>query len=260
MSLWLNRVAVGPAALAFVISTDAAWAQSAPQSTAAALQSAFDAQGFGTEFGPIAPLAGPPTGRYDQSVTLPAVQSTLALYPRNAPPSFFVNASGVTSHVSGTGLETDYRSSEGDNALAAAHLMLSLNPPPPTANPVPYPPLLIDAKEVVSLATFSVRAPAPPTGFGATSFGSLTISGTLLGGQVLRYSGQIAPNTLAYNSPTVTIILNRQVKHGSVACSPTCVFTLTSMEVTAVDVTLLNGDDYGTKVSGHIQLNRETAR
>jgi hypothetical protein len=260
MSLWLNRFAVGLAALALIVSVDVAWAQSEPQSTAAALHAIFDTQGVGTELGPIAPLAGPPTGAYELSVSLPAVQSILALYPRNAPPSVFVGASGVASHVSGTGLQSNYRSSEGDNALATAHLMLSLNPPPPTANPVPFPPLLIDAKEVVSLATVSVHGPASPLGFGQTSFGSLTISGTLLGGQVLRYSGEIAPNTIAYDSPAVTIVLNRQVKHGSVVCKPTCTFMLTSMEVTAVDVTLFNGDDYGTKVSGHIELNRATAR
>jgi hypothetical protein len=65
---------------------------------------------------------------------------------------------------------------------------------------------------------------------------------------------------VAYSSPTVTIILNKQVKHGTISCNPTCTFTLTSLEVTAIDVTLHDFDDYGTKVSGHIQVNNDLAR
>ena len=255
----MNRALVAATALTFALSASAARAQSGPQSTAAALHANLQSQGIGSVLGPVAALDGPPTGKYDRSITLPAVQRNAAIFPKNPTPTLFSNATGVTSHVSGSGIAVDSRSSEGDNALATVNLMLSLNPPPPTANPTPFPPLLINAKEVISSANFSIQYGIGSFASGATSFGSLTITGTLLGGKVLKYSGQVPPNTLAFDSPAVTVTLNRQVKYGVITCNPACGFTPTSIEVTAIDVALHNADDYGTKVSGDIQVNHDTA-
>jgi len=125
---------------------------------------------------------------------------------------------------------------------------------------VPFPPLMIVAQELVSSANYTIQYGAGAFATGATSVGSLTITGPLVGGKVLKFSGQIAPNTVAFTSPAVTITLNHQVVSGTITCSPTCTFTPTEIEVTAIDVELHKANVYGTAVSGEIQINHAVAR
>jgi hypothetical protein len=257
-----RRAIGGTIALVLALAAGGASAQNGPQSTAAGIDAQFQSGGVGTTFGPIAAVAGPPSGKYDASVSTPLVSGRVALAAENPTPSFYVSATSVKSHVSGSGVAVDFRDSEGDEQLATANLSLNLYPPPPAAAglPTPYPPLMITASEVVSTAEFSVVYPATAIAMGATHFGVLTLSGPLVGGKVLKFHGQVAPNTIAYQSPAVTITLNRQIKAGIISCVPVCTFTPVGIAVTAVDVQLNNAEVYGAKVSGEIRLGHATAR
>ena len=259
MSQPINPGVAGAAALFMALSAGAAGA-APPQSTATGIEAQFLYKDIATQLGPIARVAGPPSGKYDVSAAVASVDRRLAIAPKNPTPTFFVNGAGLKSHVSGSGIAIDSRSSEGDNELATGNLSLNIYPLPPLEIATPYPPLLIEVQEALSSANFSVVYGLGAFANGAASFGSLRISGPLVGGQVLTWSGKIAPNTVAFHSPALTIVLNRQVRSGDVSCTPACTFALKSVEVTAIDVALINADIYGTKVSGHIQVNDATAR
>lgn len=103
---------------------------------------------------------------------------------------------------------------------------------------------------------------------GSASFGSLSITGSLVGSKTITYSGSAPANTVLYKSPTstvnqtpaVTITANKQIVDGLISCSPTCTFTPDSIEVHALDISLNNALILNRPVTGDIVLGNSSGR
>ncbi|MBV9755871.1 MAG: hypothetical protein JO047_02345, partial [Alphaproteobacteria bacterium] len=203
-------------------------AGSAAYSAAFGLGAHFKSEGVATRLGRIAFVQGSAPPAYSRSAAAPGVSKTLAIVPDTFPtPTLFVNAINVRSHVASRGIEIDSISSAGDAKLNTLGLTLNLNPPPPTANgngPVPQPFLALSATDVASSASFDRVFPSANTTTGSASFGSLSITGSLVGDKTLTFSGVAPRNTVLFQSATVTITLDEQVQAGLVTCDLTCHF------------------------------------
>jgi hypothetical protein len=75
----------------------------------------------------------------------------------------------------------------------------------------------------------------------------------------VRHGGTPTPNTVVYDTPTVTITLNKQIESGIIPCGLTCVFTVTSIETDAVDIDLHKAPWHGHKITGDIVIGRASA-
>ncbi len=248
----------GVAALALAFYPFGAEAQQGPQSVATGFDAKFISQGAATELGPLAAVRGAAAGRYDYSQGLATVSQTLVLARTALGPTLSLQAKGMTSRVSSSGTANESRVSTGDNAFKS--LALNLNSGWRRGLAIPPPALLISGQEIVSSTTLNTVHGAHTTSLGLVSVGRLTVSGQLLGNQQLSHAGQARPNTRLYDSPTLTIFLNRQTKSGpgepdtdSSAAGP-------SIDVSAIDIELRGAVVGGAKVTGHIRVGEAIAQ
>ena len=250
------------AAASTLLTAGAAVAQAAPQSTAVGVDANLTSGGVSAELGPVAAVAGLPGGQFDSDQTVSRFNQSVVIGQQARAPMLSITGHGMSAHVSSAGVGVDSRGSEGDNALVTATLTLNVRPSPLLGAPTPVPALVLTTREVVSSANFNTVYPATTFATGATSIGALSISGALLGARKLSASGQIAPDTVIYESPTVTITLNRQIKSGAISCSfpGGCTFTLAGVDVAAVAIDLRDAVVGGAKVSGEILINDAQAR
>jgi hypothetical protein len=197
-------------------------AASLDASSADALSARFTADGFVTTLPPVAQVRGSAPPPYNKQISLPAFDKILNIADNIAPPpAFYIQLTDITDHVMGSGIGIDNFSSEGDTKVANAAVSLNLNPPPLTAGAiVPFVPLQIIASAAQSSASFSDVVPQPPVVTGTSSFGALTISGSLVGGKTLTFEGTPPPNHVLFSNAEVTITLNQQLV---VATTVTCV-------------------------------------
>jgi hypothetical protein len=149
----------------------------------------------------------------------------------------------------------DSHVSEGDTSIATAALMLNLNPMPPPAGSVP---LLISATRVHASASYRVVRGSTLVS-GTASFDQLIITGSLVGGMTLNYSGIPPANHVLFRNAEVTITLNEQVPT-TATCTVGQECTITDgIQVVAVHVALTNADIAGRIVSGDFFLGEAQA-
>ncbi len=239
---------------------------SAAASSADGLSAVFTVGDLSTGLGPVAPVEGSAPPAYNKTVHLATFNKIVTIIPSRSPVvALYTDATGIKSHAASGGIGIDFVSAEGDASLKSAALAINLNPPPPgqTGEPTPQPYLEVIGKAITSMATLSQTFPQPPTVSGTTSFGTLTVSGSLLGSTVLHFSGPAAPDTVLYQSDTVTIILNHQAVPVVLSCAPspgTCSATPTSITTDAVDILLNGADIRGAPVSGELTVARSAAQ
>jgi hypothetical protein len=238
---------------------------SAASSQAYGISAEFTSGGNTVSLEPVANIEGSAPPAYDDTVAADNFHQIVPLTEGNAPvPSLFVNGVDFRSHVASAGFGVDSISSTGDAFTKSVNVALMLNPPPPTAGgqpagPVPQPFLELSAAQITSSASYRLVVPNHSSVGGTAMFINLSISGTLVGRQVLRFSGSAAPNTLLFQSPSVTITLNRRSVVGLISCTPQCVFTPYSNTTVAVDIVLTNARLNGKVVSGEIILGQSSA-
>jgi hypothetical protein len=229
--------------------------------TAVGIDTHFESGGMATHLGPVGKVSHDNNGTYDKTVHVGKINETAPIIDQNPTPTIFLNAGDVNSEVKSSGIEIDSETSQATSSIGNASLMLNLNPLPPSANsvvPIPY--LQVMGKNFTSQASFNTVFPSNITATGSASVHNLQIIGSLVGGQTLTYSGSAPPNTVLYDSPTVTITLNRQMEVGLISCSPDCKFTPYSITVTAVAIDLNKADIDGHKVTGEIVIGESTAQ
>jgi hypothetical protein len=234
-----------------------AWAESA--NSADGIDAHLESENVVSHFGPIAGVAHINNGSaYDKTVAVAKINEHAPIATGTLPPNFFIRSSGLTSEVKGSGIEVDAHNTHSSSSVGRATLTMNINPPPGVEIPIPYPALLVESKGIAAQANFNTIAVGPTEATGSSSVRSLNITGTLLSAPV-TYSGEAPPNTVVYDSPTVTITLNKQIQEGVISCSPDCVFTPSSITVTAVDIELHKALVDGRKVSGRIAVGRAEA-
>jgi hypothetical protein len=240
----------------------------APQSSATGLDAHFVVSGTGTEFGPVDPLLGNATGAYNDSLKVGQVNGMLVLSPSSPAPlqtvALYVNAEGFLSHVSSSGVNLDSRNSESNTHMANASLAIDLYPLPPTAStgPVPYPFLSVTSGSVKSQTNFTQVFPNSNSAQGSAQIASLTIQGAAVNGATLTFSGNAQPNTVIYDTPTVTITLNKQVKDEIISCTVPggCTSIVEAMTTDAIDINLNKAEWFGHKISGEIVVGETHAQ
>jgi len=248
--------ALGAAGLSLAIATlSAVSAQtaSASQASASGISASFTSGGVRTIITPVAPvMGGTVSAKYKRSADSGVYQKTLLLAAGSTPvPALTVTAKNFHSHVEGI-FGVDTLSSEGDGTALGLDLSLQLYPPVP--GPVPQPFLHITATKLKETGSFNEIAPGFATVAAGAEVTGLSISGSLLHGETLQYSGSPRENKVLFKSPTMTITLNHEITSELISCRPKCVVTPVAISASGIEITLTNADVNGRKVSGQIDI------
>jgi hypothetical protein len=259
----------GAAAMAAIVAwlllcgAAAAGPPSAASSEAYGIYAQFHRNGNVVTLGPLADIRGKLPPPYEDRVVVGRVRQVVPIVAGPMPvPSFFVDAADFASHVASSGFAVDSISAEADTVAKRLSLALMLNPPPPVAavqrrQPVPF--LTLSADSIKSAADFSLVVPRYTTALGSAAFEHLRVGGSLVGNQMLEFSGSAGKDTILYQSPQLMITLNQEVVVGLISCSAKCIFTPNSITTYAVDIVLDRADLDGRTVSGEILLGAASA-
>jgi hypothetical protein len=253
------KIQIAFAAVVFVASP--AFAASTPQSAAQAFDAKITSSGVATEVGPFTHVAGQGGNGYQESATGAPENEAVSLLPLNPTPTLYLNLGAVKASASSTGIQLDSESWGAKAEVDSVQASINLNPLPPSG-PFPQPFLNITAGSVKADAGLNIVFPSTQGGSSAAKLSHLKITGSALGSTVVHYNGSPAPNTIVFDSPTVTITLNKRTESGLISCSAapvTCTFTPYVIETDAVDIALNKAPWRGNKYSGHIVIGRATA-
>ncbi|MGC4060867.1 MAG: hypothetical protein QM749_08445 [Aquabacterium sp.] len=118
--------------------------------------------------------------------------------------------------------------------------------------------LRVQFSKLKATANYDHLFPGDAKRSGSTSFGSVTLSGPLVGAKALTFNGEIKPNTVVVQTPTVKITLNAQVIPQNPVCKPGAVCpqyrVLETVETKAVLIELTDAAVLGHQVSGNIVI------
>jgi hypothetical protein len=120
--------------------------------------------------------------------------------------------------------------------------------------------LSVAATQVADAANASLVVPTAATFSGTASFGSLSISGSLIGTTPVTVSGDVAANTTLFSGNGVTIVGNAQIIDEHVACTKAaCTVRQTGIHVHALAIYLDEVAIGSQTVSGEIVLGGSDA-
>jgi hypothetical protein len=232
-------------------------AASAAEASVYGISASFTSGGVTTVINPVNRLTGGTTSTFDKTKNSGAYQKMLILSAGATPvPSLVVNAKNFLSHVKG-GFGVDTVSAEGDATTTGLDISLQLYPPVPA--PFPHPFLHITAARVEDSASYNFVVPSLAGVNASAAISGLAISGSLLHGVTLQYSGTPAQNHVLYQTRTMTITLDQRISAELISCTPKCVVTPVNISASAIQITLNNADINGHKVSGQIAIGNTTA-
>jgi hypothetical protein len=208
---------------------------------------------------------------YDNPQSSPLLGKIVRLLPlRLRGPALTVLEQKLLTDASGiSGI--DAVNTQGLSRAAAGEVALSLYPPviidpPPPASGAsatdaligPVSALRVQFSKLKATANYDHLFPGDAKRSGSTSFGSVTLSGPLIGAKPLTFSGEIKPDTVVVQTPTLKITLNAQVIPQNPVCTPGTVCpmyrVLETVETKAVLIELTDAAVLGHKVSGNIVI------
>jgi hypothetical protein len=238
---------------AILLGIFAAGGASADGASALGLSANFDTDGVFTALHPANPVSSGTASNYDKTKSLGSYGKTLILTADGpAPPTLTVDTLTQRSSVKG-GFGVDTISAQG--AASVASLNLKLAPyTPPNSDVVAAPYLQIIVTKARESADYDYVAPSHATASSSGTIDTLTVTGPLVGGKTLTFSGSPKVDTVLYQSPTVTITLNQKITTALISCTPKCLFTPESISAAAIDVTLNNAKLGKHTVSGDISI------
>jgi hypothetical protein len=221
------------------------------------ITASFTSGGVTTVINPANRLTGGTTTTFDHVKNSGTYQKTLLLAAGATPvPALVVTAKNFLSHVKG-GFGVDTISAEGDATTTALDISLELYPPVP--GPLPQPFLHITATRVKDTASYNSVVPKLAGVEAHADISGLAISGSLLHGVTLQYSGAPARNHVLFQSASMTITVNQRISSELISCTPKCVVTPVSIGASALEITLTNANIDGHKVSGQIDVSGTNA-
>ena len=199
----------------------------------------------------LASASSPPA--FQQTSTMAAFDHTYNLDPTDPNhPILQIEATNLVSVADASGPAVDSLGADGAADLASANILLTDNP----RFAAGILGLSVSATFVHSESFASYIFGANHSFFGgAASFGSLTIGGALIG-QTLTFAGEAAPNTVLFQSPFVTITLDKQVQSDVL---PNASTTPSRMTTYALDIHLDKAHLFGHTISGDITLGATSA-
>jgi hypothetical protein len=225
-------------------------------SSADSFSGSLTADGFTTTVDPFAEVSGAAPPKYDHRRRVASVDHMYELTPSESDDlSLEMQARRMFNRAHSPGFGVDDIGASGDADFRTAHMLLTdtIGTTGPTVLG-----LSVEATGIQSDSTSSfVFGPNQGTLAGDARFGSLEISGALVGGKTLTFSGDAAPNTVLYSSSTVTITLDEQrlllppSAAGGVV-GPT-IFT------NAIDIQFNGAKFAGNTISGHFDIGQSSA-
>jgi hypothetical protein len=241
--------------LTFFLGLLAAEAASAASASAIDLTADFTTDGIGTSIDPVNELDSGASSTYDKTKSIKSYSKVLVLTADGgSPPALTIDTLAERSHIKGGfGLDTDSAAA----AASVASINLKLAPyTPPNSGVIAAPYLQITATKISETANYDLIAivPSRTTVSSVGMIDTLTITGPLVGGKTLKFSGSPKENTILYQSPTVTITLNQKITDALISCSPRCISSLYNANAAAIDVRLNNAKLGARKVSGNISI------
>jgi len=227
-------------------------------SSADALAADLAFGGTTTQVGPVAPVSGHAPPAYDDTSHINHLHTTVELKPGSLlHPTLRFDENGIDTDAYSSGIGVDSVSSHAQANIGSDMFLLTDNPSPLAIAAVLG--LSLSATGIHASADFS-RVFGPGRNFvaGDASFGSLTIGGSLLG-RTLSFSGNAAPNTVLFSSPTITVTLDRQIVTDLLSIGPTLRVTPMGITTEAIDISLHNASFLGTHISGDIVIGEASA-
>lgn len=206
--------------------------------------------------GPVGEVSGAAPPRFHNTKSIAAFDHTYNLDPANLlHPTLQIDATGIVNTVSSAGIGVDSISTQASSDIGSANILLTDSPP----NILGILGLSVSAKFIHSESDASYVF-GPNRGFltGDASFGSLAISGALIG-KTLTFSGDAAADTIFYKSPTVTITLDKQTLSDFLPPSASGPIHPNQITTDALDIHLNNAHLFGQAISGDITLGVTSA-
>jgi len=225
-------------------------------SSADGLIGSLDVGSSQPSFGPVAEVSGAAPPAFHHTSSASVVDHTYNLDPSSfLDPTLHIDATRIFSIASSRGIGIDNISTQATSNIGSANFLLTDNPP-----------------DIVSILGLSVSATFVHSEsdasyvFGANrgvlsgdaSFGSLTISGALIG-KMRAFSGDAAANTVFYKSPTVTITLDKQTLSDFLPPSASGSVGPNQITTDALDIHLNNAHLFGRAISGDITFGVTSA-
>jgi len=224
----------------------------ASSSSAFGLSANFTTGGVNTAIEPVNPLNNGAEAVYNKSHDSGAYNKVLPLDIGTAPPVLTVAASNLRSHISHLfGLDASFVVAEA----TASGLTLNLAPLKGASTIVVAPYLQITADRIQQTGNYNWLAPNKTTVASEGAFKNLVVTGTLVGGKTLKFSGMPKPDQVLFQSPTVTITLGQSISAALISCSPKCVTTPYFINTSGLQVTFTNAVMGNRKVSGQITVD-----
>jgi hypothetical protein len=221
-------------------------------SSAFGLSANFTTGGVNTAIEPVNPLNNGTASVYNKTRNSGAYNKVLPLDTGTAPPVLTVAASNLRSHISHLfGVDTSYVVAQA----TASGLTLNLAPLKGASTIVVAPYLQITVESVQQTGNYNWVAPNRTMVSSAGSIKNLVVTGTLVGGKTLTFSGVPKPDQVLFQSPTVTITLGQSISAELISCMPKCVTTPYFINTSGLQVTLTNAAMGDRKVSGQITVD-----
>ncbi len=243
----------GALSLAFVgASAFCAGGALASGSSAFGLSANFTTGGVNTALEPVNPLNNGTAAVYNKTRNSGAYNKVVPLDTGTAPPVLTVAASNLRSHISHLfGIDTSYVIAQA----TASGLDLNLAPLKGASTIVVAPYLQITADSIQQTGNYNWIAPNKTTVFSAGAIKNLVVTGTLVGGKTLRFSGVPKPDQVLFQSPTVMITLGQSISAELISCMPKCVTAPYFINTSGLQIILTNAAMGGRKVSGQITVD-----
>jgi hypothetical protein len=224
-------------------------------SSANGFSSVLRDNGHMTTIAPFARVFGAAPPAFDHTKTIAHFDKTydLSRAKRNYL-SLQVEATHIVDTAKSAGLGIDAISTRGEARLGSADFALIDNP----LSTLAVLGLSVEATGVHSDSNASfVFGPDEGSLTGDASFRSLTISGDLVHGKTLKFSGDAKANTVLYSSSTVTITLDRQTlllppAGASAAIGP-------SITTDAIDIRFNGAKFFGHTITGDFVIGQSSA-
>lgn len=219
---------------------------------------------------------------YDKPLSAALISKSVRLLPTLLrSPTLIVMAQRAATDAAGANgvdaINTSATSAAASGVVALTlYPLMPIDPPQPVVDPLATassseaadatlarPPfalfgLRVQFSKLKATANYSQVFPGPSRRSGTTTFGEVSISGQMLGSKPLRFSGNVQPNTVVLQTPTLKITLNAQTIPQQPVCEPNKLCPLyrilETVETKAVLIELNNAAVLGHRVTGSITI------
>ena len=220
-------------------------------SSADSFSGSLDAEGFTTTIAPFARISGVAPPAYDETKRVASFNHLYDLTPGESNDlSLEMRASQMVNNANSAGIVVDEIGTTGEADLGSANFLLTEAFGPSTLTG-----LSVEATEVHSESNSSFVVGARGILSGDASFRSLTVAGALVGGEALTFSGNAAPDTVLYSSPTVTITLDEQ----TLLLPPAAGVIGPTITTDAIDIRFNDAKFAGHTISGDFAIGQSSA-